>query len=542
MEEERNDAIKNKKKRKGKEIEDIRRETDSELHLVASTRNKQDDIAWNVILPKTLEELLLKWKSVKEENCYTIVMFAWKLYDITLSVLKDGCEFNEMKENDIKKGLSRWITIVEKFRVCNRNQLSKYSVTDTFEKFSIDTLYFLCQCNLLMILETCFPEEIQKRLPREKDYRKLTEKRVLMFKYTEHNVTNFNEGEVMISLLKLSQVWNEICPEKAIERFIDGIIIRIARMLVNLEDTFTEDGTLTKKIPDKAFFSDVASMTSHMKTCFYISRDDDIKKDTLSMVGKVVCEGYNVEKVYGIISEGFLNDIKFWNQETYGKSIKKIVYNINMRPGEEQRFARQNGGVYTREATDVLELYRTDIQWDNIYERMLKAIDNIPKTLPKQNAPYYDKDRDRGFISSIKNPTLLKLFDMLCNMESNLGWIENCVVLEKDVSYHYKKLTTIKYPIVIQMAGEFNVLFNKYLYKTKDVEIALSVWIIIAIKLLDAKLFISGATYNLEFLRIRLGPARASNSNSVKKSEQEIMDEMVERCEKSVESMEINID
>lgn len=535
------DSGSKKKKRSGEEIDRMREEVDVESHLDALRRGDGNDLSWQIALPSNLEDLLSKWESIKDENVYTTVMFAWRLYDITLSVLKEGCTFDTMSEESIRKGLRRWIKIVEGFRVYNRNQISKYSVTDTFEKFSVDTLYFICQCNLLMILEKCFPDDITKKMPREKDYHRLTSNRIMMFDYRDKNVTNFNESEVMISLIKLSQVWNETHIDYSIERFIDGIIIRIARMLTNFEDGFSDGSITPNGIPDKDFFSDVSSMTSHMKTCFYVSRDEKIRKETISMIGKSVCEGYNIDSVYSILADGFMKDIQFWNQETYGKAIKSLVYNVSMRPGEEQRFARQNGGIFTKEATDILELYRTDIQWDNIYDKMLKATENIPTSISRSKKAYYEKDRDRGYVSCIKNPTILKIFDMLCNTECNLQWVANCVILEKDISYHYKKLSMIRYPVVIQMAGEFNVLFNKYLYETVDVEIALAVWVIIVIKLLKAKLFIDGTAYTMNFLYDKIQSARIEVPTNMNESELDKIDALISNCQKSVGTMEINV-
>lgn len=532
---------KNKKKRSGRELDKMREETDAELQRDALRKKSGDIISCDITLPKNLEDLLSNWSIIKEENASNIVMFARRLYDITLSVLKDGCNFDTMEEDSIRKGLRKWIKIVEGFRICNRNQLSKYSITDSFEKFSVDTLYFLCQCNLLMILETAFPREIDNMMPGERDYKRLTTNRVMMFRYEEKCVINFNEDDVMVSLLKLSQVWSEIYLEDAIERFIDGIIIRVARMLTNFDRKFTSSTSDKNTIPDKEFFSDVSSMTSHMKTSFYISKDDRIKKETISMIGQSICEGYNINTVYEILADGFIKEMQFWNQETYGKTIKRLVYNISMRPGEEQRFARQNGGVFTKEATDVLELYRTDVQWDNIYERMLKSAENIPPNVPKPGSLYYEKDRDRGYISRIKNPTVLKIFDMLCNTECDLQWIANCVILEKDISYHYEKLSKVKYPIVIQMAGEFNVLNNRFMYKTINVEIALSVWVIIVVKLLKSKIFIDGATYNMSFLEEKIKTATSSSTRSKKESENDRIDAMIKKCERSVDAIEINV-
>jgi hypothetical protein len=61
-------------------------------------------------------------------------------------------------------------------------------------------------------------------------------------------------------------------------------------------------------------------------------------------------------------------------------------------------------------------------------------------------------------------------------------------------------LVARKEPLIVQHMGEFNVFYNKKFFRTRTVEIAISLWVIISVTARDAKFKLLNNIYDLSRL------------------------------------------
>ena len=484
-------------------------------------RSDRDRSEWKIKVPESLEEMLSDWISIPQHNDYVPVKFLQRVYDLTWHAAKNGIDFKSLGEREIIDYLKIWVEEMEKFKVYKRRAISMYSVTQSFEAFSIDTLVFLCQCNLIMLYDACNDTGMNAMLPKTADYEFLLDNRLLMYDYKIHSTQDYTQTQILVALDKLSQSWKEVPLEDSVERFLNGIFFRVAQIIFECEESFVDgdyDDSSGTKIPTKDFFSHVSALVSYMKTGFLLKRDRMVAASVTNLHGLKDFESYDLAMMYDAMQSYFNENAKFWHNETYGKNIRDLVHVLSLRPGEEEKYARLHQGVYTKDYLDILEAFRTDVQCDNIHERMVDAKKNIPKDLLR-GKKLCETYRSRGMVASITNATILKQFDTMCKTECKFDWIETCVVLELDISTYYEKIKQLRHPIVIQTAGEYNILYNKVYYRCIYVELCICIWVILCITKLECNIWVAGSSHDLHFLKKKILKIYNGIANPINKLE-----------------------
>jgi hypothetical protein len=476
----------NKKKRKGKNI--------------------TDENGWNIKSPKNFEELL-QWPKISEDNSYSSLLFWKACYEITCDVIKNGHEFENL--SDPLPLMYIFMDKIEDYRITRRSVISMYPLTDTFDRFSMDTICFLCQCNMIIIISEIDPTNFSERyLPQTEDYKILLAQELLMFYPTKKLVEEYNYSEIDISLYRIAQCWPNITVSKSLEKFLNGIVFRISQVIKSYDETFMDVSDNNSKnasgikIPDKEFLSHVSNTLGYMKTPFIVLKRV-VKFGSLEVEGQKTCEKRDISEVYNALCFVMKENVKFWNTETARKMIKTLTYVLYVRPGEESKYARANGGTYIKDPSEVLDTYRTEFQNFIVYKRIATIESNIPPKIDVSK-PFFSRDERNSMITTTKSATLFKLFDNICMTDCNFKWIENCLLLERDFSSCYSVIENLKHPIIIQMGGEFNVLFEGYLYKTMSAELSITFWIMIVFYRLGCKMWIKQEIYDISPIKKKI--------------------------------------
>jgi len=456
---------------------------------------------WDVPVPHNLMELL-SWKKISDDSDYVIVLFFESVYDITLKVMKNGINSVPSTGINVCDELCNLYSRIREFRITHKKQLSEYTLVGNYEVFCVDTLGFLCECNVINLIQYHFPQALNKWKLSDSDYSFLLKGGFLMVSPREKKVENYTQTDITLALYHLSDLWyrSELIPQ--LRRFIFCICQKLASYILSNYNEFA-DGIGMQfiqlhadiKTPSKEFFSDVSMITLVMSTGFF-SLESFGNENTVTMRGKSVCEGYDIANVYASLVMDLKDKSKYGNQESYTKLVKNLVNYLYLRPGEEERFARTKFGLYTKDPSEVSELFRTQYQLFIHYNAINTLLANVADTTSTAEQPY-KADAARGVLTHVKLGVVIKLFDNFCVSESNFNWIENCLILERDISIYYTKIHSATYPMVVQMGGEFNVFFKKNLYQCLSIEVAITIWLIIVCCRLDGVIWIYGTPYSL---------------------------------------------
>jgi hypothetical protein len=96
------------------------------------------------------------------------------------------------------------------------------------------------------------------------------------------------------------------------------------------------------------------------------------------------------------------------------------------------------------------------------------------------------------------------------------------------------------------MAGENNILFEGYLYKTLTSEMAISVWSIIVLEKLERKLMIEGVTHSFKpfqkkFSKFLKSRNTINGSKSTSNKDEDVDDYELKSLQEDDESKEIEV-
>lgn len=175
-----------------------------------------------------------------------------------------------------------------------------------------------------------------------------------------------------------------------------------------------------------------------------------------------------------------------------GAKIKDDVRSILLkraaqRLGDSERFTRNNAGLPNNDAATLIDDLRTPVQaawWTSTM-----AQGGLPKMLKSKDI----------YIHSI---TVARIFHRYSESYLKFNWWEHCLFFEEKVRNNIDHITISKCPTIIQQMGEFNVWFEEDIYRTKSIEHAITMWIIIMNKKRDCKYTMGyGKKYDLGILK-----------------------------------------
>jgi len=478
-----------------------------EMEFNSRKRNHEENekyLDWDIPNPTNFEDLLLA-SEIPDHNTYLIVSYWNSCYQITYGVIKNGYNFVKIKEDPLKE-MYKFLAKIENYRITKQHLICKYPLTESFDLFSIDTLIFLCQCNMIAILYEADTSNFESKfLLTETDYNSLLAQELLLYTYNVKKVEDYSQTDIELSVYRLCQAWGNAELSTELEKYVNTICWKVCTIIYKGQQDFVDSIKerfqvfRELKVPDKEFFSYVASSTINMKIPFFIQRHLT-SNEIQTIQTKKICEGKNVDRVYQALIVLLKNSIIYWNSETCRKVIKNLTYFLYLRPGEEAKYARFNHGTYIQEPSEILDHLRTDYQNFMVYSKMIEIEKNLPLFLDT-SLPFYSRDERNGFTTPVKNATLFKVFEHMIQMECKIDWIKNCFLLERDFSRCYANIQQVVYPVILQMAGEFNIIFEGLLYKTMTAELAIVAWLIIVLYRLDCKLWIKNTCYDLANIR-----------------------------------------
>jgi hypothetical protein len=144
--------------------------------------------------------------------------------------------------------------------------------------------------------------------------------------------------------------------------------------------------------------------------------------------------------------------------------LKRTLYvTVGLRPGDPERYSRDNGGIVAGDPIAVIEHSRTPLQkewWNSavVAGGVAKLVD--------------DPD------PAIRSVTLAKVFHHWCNSKMQFPWWIYCVVFEKEVVKRQDDFRLTEGPMLICQLGEWNMYYRDKIYRTITAERAIVLWVI----------------------------------------------------------------
>ncbi|MCJ7635977.1 MAG: hypothetical protein MUO21_00640 [Nitrososphaeraceae archaeon] len=433
---------------------------------------------------------------------------------ILKSILIHGFEDDSISDDEFKSNLLIIRNLFKSYRVINYSNLNELILLNKTNKLSLSSTCYILELHILLILYKFDYNFFAHDDMTEDELDVLRNNNLICFSYK--SILKYTQNEMLITMNSLSEYWrylNELPSSndkhyEILTNYINLIETRLSELcILHFNESVLDGRDRIEKLCIKKgdifavsyeFVANIASIMSHIQISM-------LTKERLFLITsnnepvELSFNYWNNKRYVPYLIAGFRSWVKrnvsVMQAAKFRDKIKKTVFNCSLRLGEDETYSRNNGGVSTRNILSIIEQTRTPLQ--NAYFALELLPIDISSILPSFNTNV-ETNFKYTYLSSVITALVFRY-----HCESDLlfpWWMYN--VLED--SEYFMQENVIKWrdePFIIQYLGEFNIWYNKKLYLTYDIDIAIILWCVTMVDKLKCKFVTIEKTFNLNNLK-----------------------------------------
>lgn len=356
-------------------------------------------------------------------------------------------------------------------------ELRNYQLHGASAKWSQCSLVFHVCSSMLVLIHALSRGSYLK--PIDVDY--LSSRCLLM--HPTKQISAYTQTELRQAACCLASRWNSLEFHPSLADLLEHLHCRVAFLTVGRHAADVLDGkegrdkfrtAVSKPInpndrlirrefscsPD--YISDIASMLTSMRTSIYLRTVLTDRIESLDATPK--WEGYDSSALEIGFARWLKGEVGMLEGQKFKDDLRTaIMLMCALRPGDYERYMRDNSGRTATDAAVVIEHCFTPLQGAWWTSTSLRG--GIPKLIEDPNP-------------TVRSVTVLKVFHHACKSKSQFNWWLNCFAWENDVLQKTDMLRKQRAPVVIRQLGEYNLWYLDKIYRTKTVQRALIMWTI----------------------------------------------------------------
>lgn len=423
----------------------------------------------------SLEELFAI-KQIPDDDLYSVSSFCLQTVTTTTNALRYGIDIPEMTDEECIENLEKSKTMFEEYIFKNYKEARTYALNGRSARYNLCSLIHNIVCHLTYIQMT-----IDKNWLNQYHFDWISLAKQGLFMYRKKPILEYTQSEVYMSLVCIANRWYEIEYSDDIKNYIKWLEARVAHLMIGRHDDSVLDGQnkihkfRTDPHPDPnrkhireytisdECLSDWATMLTLFKRSFYLRTflsdkfvDIDPNKEWL---------GYILADLRKGVRKWALTEAQHMQGAKFKEDISKTIMNmVGLRPGEHEKYTRDNAGVSSSDPKTIIEHNRTPLQ--TFYVTMKFAQGGGLKML-QEGDPH------------VQNVVLAKIFHQYVTSRTDFTWWAFCLHTEFVIVEKEEFFLIQKEPMIIQQMGEYNVWYAKRMYRTKSMDLAIALWLLI---------------------------------------------------------------
>jgi len=463
----------------------------------------------------TFEDVL----NIKElpENWYESACLALEIYDILVNVISNGIDLPDKTEAWVTENIIRLRGVIWDYITREYDKISVYNLPRTASRWNTASVLAMIALTLLPIYRSvCDNAEDLKAVLPDIDIKQVMRSELVL--YPRKGISNYTMMEMQNTLYCLAEKWYEVPFNDDLVAFVDHLEFRLAHIILVRQGRDVMDGndnrdrvvclTDVKRIAksnskpsaDKFTFScsseyinDTLTVLCKARQSIYYYRhmfastNNNLDLDIYDMPTDVTWEENNPQLLY----KGFWDWLKIEADAMQGAKfkddIKLMILTVRgKRFGDQERYIRNNPGQTSPDAQTVIDELRSPLQYVWLTNTIM--VGGVPRIL-KTNQRY------------IQSLTIAKVFARYCETEMRFDWFNMCFYLENAIRRKAENILIYAAPAVVQQASEFNVYYKKAIYRTKTIEYALILWVLIMTRKCNSEFSNLRETWDLHQLK-----------------------------------------
>lgn len=297
----------------------------------------------------------------------------------------------------------------------------------------------------------------------------------------EKKIPSYTQTEITLAICTLASRWTSLHYHPSLSIFLDHLHCRVAYLCVGRyvadvmdgkdgRDRFHSSSQKPRNPNDKLsrkefsctpdYIGDVASMITVMRISLYMRT---LATDQILELQ----EGYKWEKCDPSVLEAGFNvwlkkEVDTMDGQKFKEDLRtQIMIMCALRPGDYEKYMRDNAGRTATDAAVVIEHCMTPLQASWWTAESLRG--GMPKLICDPNP-------------SVRNVSVLKVFHHACTSRAQFNWWIHCFVSESDLVQKMDNLCRQSAPAVIKQMGEYNLFYRDKIYRTRTAVRAIIMW------------------------------------------------------------------
>jgi hypothetical protein len=504
----------------------------------------------------TLSEALM-WTGDLPEDLYSFSGYCVFLADLLASATATGWDDPDMSTDVARRRIVHLLDSLRRRKSCRLAEFNAYKLSGNYAMWTLTNTVFLIECYLLLFLLEVNPQAFERTAADVHVY--LREEALLLFRppgtssssSSGISISSYTQMQLHDTLFLLSSRWNTLhCVQERMGPALNHLQLRAAQ-LVCCAHTETvmdgEDGEHRIKVAgqrmDQTRRSQVrfrlsSEMFSQMATWFsYFQRsleamrsfkrptDAPLPGHAEEFLGKQV-PPQDIDWLFydstesssetmwrkkkrsregaKPLEEEVLPNLRAWLASQMGASlegkaaelVKRTLGQLRLRPGEAERYARGNNGIFASDPASAMDYSRTPHQtasWGTALDGQgLKRI----------------LQGEGNYAGLMQGALVCRIFDSYWQRKTSgrFEWGTQNVLLERDFfsKEHQQSLQEREHPVILQCMGEYNVWFRGELLRTRTAERAVLLWSVLVAERLRCRVNVGTDSWDVAQLRTLL--------------------------------------
>jgi hypothetical protein len=415
---------------------------------------------------KTFEDVL-SLEELPESDAYGLSCALEQIYSTCLRTLVTGIDAPDKTFSWVVKNIERVRAMLNAYVCRQYRQLRDYNMAGQAARWNTATLIFTIRCLMLVILDGMDDTRVKKTV----DTKHLIDLGLVMYATPP---LEYTQMQLKQTLNLLATRWYSLEYHINLQDWVSLLEYRFAVLSVGRHSGAVLDGKEgidKNRTVDKPrqyscsaeYVADMSSMLCVLLTSFYLRgyMAQNFIKLGANWKGHKLVPGF----VKWLVQESeVLKGVKFKDE------MKRSLFTIaGMRPGDIERYVRDNAGLAASDPITVIEHSRTPLQssWWNT-------------SATAGGIPVLIRSRD----PLARAVTVAKVFHRCCESRMQFSWWVYCLYLEKDIVQKKDDISIQNQPVIVQQLGEWNVYYHNNVYRTVTIENAIVLW---ALSMIDNK-------------------------------------------------------
>lgn len=424
--------------------------------------------------------------------------------------------------------------LLKTFRIENYNEIYQYSTTGASKRWNLIAHLFRSECYLLYVRQGFLvmlgalsndydlkkdeyfddiEEKTIEELSVEEKFLCYKDKLAQHYNPELHSRLEFmrNFGECLniyefnISLRSLSTKWNEAQPSKKVRSYVHILLYEFVHLWLRPMEKRLKQGQLTRDFIrpydvdrkmksielTQEFFSNAATVFTYLERSLLIKKTMNLT-DGLHIITVPIPVEWR-KKLFNWMTNELLRN---FSVSRVIDLIKKQVYMLILRPGEQEVYMRENQGIESGDFSGVFELCRTSIQTSYWQSKAFASgfgpyliTGDEPASLINNNnegKSENSKRKNEGIVAKfneknyVRDIIILALFNQYSLNDFDFKWWDFTMIFETDFFKAKRKREESQMPIIVNSGGMFYVLHQqKRCFEYRHADEAILCWIIL---------------------------------------------------------------